>query len=185
MWNDIDKRINRMLGRIRQAYRGRGTSINTSPKVMLMQGEALAGESIQAAEYIQHFGFTSSPPPGFVFIAVPVGGETSHSICVGTEHPAHRLLNLKSGESALYDAFGHKVYLTKDGIVVDGAGQDVQFVNAPNVLMDGNLKVAGDVQAAGDVFDHLDKSMAGMRTVFNGHHHNETGTITSIPMVGM
>lgn len=116
---DIDKRILRHLGKIRLAFRGIGTRVNSAPKVQLVQGDALSGEQLQAAEYMQHYGFTSKPPPGFMYVAVPVGGKTAHAIIVATEHATYRLKNLADGELAIYDDQGQKVHIKRDRVVVE------------------------------------------------------------------
>ena len=119
MMADLDKRIKRHLGQIRQAFRGIGKRVNSAPAVQLVQGEALSGEQLQAAELMQQYGFTSKPPAGFMYVAVPVGGKTAHSIIVATEHGTYRLKNLADGEIAIYDDLGQKVHLKRDRILVE------------------------------------------------------------------
>lgn len=119
MITEIDKRIRRHFGKIRQAFRGIGTRVNSAPAVQLIQADALSGEQLQAAEYMQHYGFTSNPPAGFMFVAIPVGGKTAHSIIVATEHGNYRLKNLAAGELAIYDDQGQKVHLKRDRILVE------------------------------------------------------------------
>lgn len=190
----VQREIERRLRGIRQAFRGVVRLVNAAGAVQLVQGDALAGETLQAAELFQHYGYTSNPPAGTMYVVLPLGGKTVHSIIVATEHGAYRLKNLAPGETAIYDDQGQKVHITRAGIVIDGAGKPVSIVNTPSVTADtpqfnmtGNLAVAGDIVAQGDISDHGDKSMLGMRQVYNGHTHpeNDSGGPTAQPNQAM
>ncbi len=171
MIGEIDKRIKRALGSIRNAFRGIGTRVNSAPVVMLVQCDALSGEQLQAMEYFQHYGMTSNPPAGFMYVALPIGGKTAHSIIVGTEHGSYRLKNLAPGETAIYDDQGQKIHITRTGIVVDGAGLPVTITDTPKVRMEtALLEVTGEVK---DRCDTTGKTMSSMRTTYNTHTHND------------
>jgi phage gp45-like len=98
------------------------------------------------------------------------------------------LKELKNGKVALYDDLGQSIVLTREGIVVKGAGRPVTITDTPSVTLDmpnsymkGNLKVdgnisndgnvatGGNVVAQGDISDHGTKSMKGMRDTYNLH----------------
>jgi phage baseplate assembly protein V len=113
----IDARIQRALGRIRQAFRGRGGNINADGPVMLADADALADESLRGAEVMQNYGFTSHVPPGFMYVAIPVGGKTAHSIMVATEHGTYRIKGLKTGEVAIYTDEGDSVVLKRGRLI--------------------------------------------------------------------
>lgn len=171
MIEQIDKRVKRFLGQIRLAFRGLGTSVNTAPSVMLIQGDALSGEQLQAAEYMQHYGLTTNPPKGFMYLAVPVGGKTAHSVIIATEHGSYRLKNLAPGEMAIYDDQGQKIHIKRDGIEINGAGKPVTITNTPKVRMEtAILEVTGEVK---DLCDTVGKTMSGMRGTYNTHTHND------------
>lgn len=171
MIEQIDKRISKILGRIRLAFRGLGTRVNTAPSVMLIQADALSGEQLQAAEYMQHYGLTTNPPKGFMFVAVPVGGKTAHSVIIATEHGTYRLKNLAPGETAIYDDQGQKVHIKRDGIEINGAGKQVTITNTPKVRMETDiLEVTGEVK---DQCDDTGQTMSGMRDIYNTHTHND------------
>lgn len=152
----IDARVRRALGGIRQAFRGLGNLVNSTPAIQLVDGEGLADEQLRAMELMQHYGITSVPPAGFAYIALPVGGKTAHSVVVATEHATFRLKALANGEVAIYDDQGQKVHLTRAGIVIDGAGKPITLRNAPHVDIDspqvnmtGALTVAGLITGGG------------------------------------
>ncbi|WP_334158722.1 phage baseplate assembly protein V [Oryzomicrobium sp.] len=144
----IDTRIRRALGAIRQAFRGRGGAIDTTAPVQLIDGEGLAGEPIRGAELMQHYGFTSTPPSGFMYVAVPVGGKTSHAIVVATEHGTYRLKGLKTGEVAIYTDEGDSIVM-KRGRLIEvttetyrvNAAKAIEF-NAPAITGNATGSVA-------------------------------------------
>ena len=176
----IDERIRRKLASIRQAFRGVVTLVNTAAAIQLVQGEGLSGEKLRGAECFQHFGFTSNPPEGSMYVVVPIGGKTAHSIIIATEHATYRLKNLASGEMAIYNQWGDHVTLGADRRmkVVSSIAVDI---TSPEVNMSSNLNVAGNIIAQGDVSDHSNKSMATMRTVFNAHTQAVSGSVAQAP----
>lgn len=175
----IDKRIRRYLGQIRLAFRGVGTQVNSAAPVQLFQGQGLAGEQLQDNELMQHYGFTSRPPPGFMYVCLPIGGKTAHGIAVATEHASYRLKGLKSGEMAIYDDLGQQVLLSRDGIVIDGAALPIIIKNAPTVTIKAATKVRMEtplLEVTGEIKDKCDstgKTMQSMRTSYNTHTHHE------------
>lgn len=187
MWKEVDQRIRRALNGVRLAFRGVGSSTTSSGPVQTMQGEGLAGEQIQGNELFQHFGFTSRPPAGYQFVALPVGGQTSHAIIIATEHGDYRLKTLQPGEVALYDAFGTSVILKQGRVaevncarLVVNADTEVQF-NTPLIKASGALVVDRDITDRAAYPDA--GTMRGMRAVYDGHTHpeNDNGGPTGTP----
>ncbi len=117
MIKDLDKRINRAIGRVRQAFRAVLSSTKSTTGVQLSTGEALAGEQLRDNELFQHYGFTSNPLPGTEAVVVPMGGKTSHGIIVATEHSSYRLKELAAGEVAIYTDEGSKIVLKRGRII--------------------------------------------------------------------
>lgn len=199
----IDSRIRRALGKVRQAFRGVGTQVNSAGPVQLFQGEGLAGEQLQDNELMQHYGFTSRPPAGFMYVCLPIGGKTAHGIAVATEHASYRMKGLKSGEMAIYTDEGDSILL-KRGRVIEvttqtfrvNAGAAIEL-NAPTItgnastgitLNTPTVAASADVTAQGEIRDHGTKTMSGMRGIFNTHTHNENnaaGGPTNQPNSGM
>jgi phage gp45-like len=168
MIRQIDARIRRHMSGIRLAFRGVVTLAKAAGAVQLVQFDGLSGEKLQDAELFQQFGFTSNLPKGTMGIVLPIGGKTAHGIIIATEHGSYRLKTLASGEAAIYNQWGDYVALKADRRmeVVSSTAVDI---TSPEVNMSGNLNVAGDIIAQGDISDHDNKSMASMRMVYNGH----------------
>ncbi|ARU30906.1 hypothetical protein CAP31_03910 [Sulfuriferula sp. AH1] len=188
MIKQIDARIQRALGSIRQAFRGVLTLVKSGGAVQLVQLDGLAGEQLQDAELFQHYGYTSNPPAGTMAIVLPIGGKTAHGIIVATEHGSYRLQNLQSGEVAIYTDEGDSIVL-KRGRLIEATTQTFTLnagvainLNAPTITANASTEVAlntpvvaasTDVKAQGEVIDHGNKSMSSMRDVYNGHTHTD------------
>tara|TARA_R110002012_G_scaffold223601_2_gene395558 strand:+ start:635 stop:1186 length:552 start_codon:yes stop_codon:yes gene_type:complete len=135
----------------------------------------MLGDQPANAERFQQYGMTSHPHPGAEAIIAAVGGARAHLVALAVDDRRYRLKALARGEMAIYDDQGQKVHLTRAGIVIDGVGKPVRFINCPDVYMDGNLRVNGDV------YDGLG-SMQEMRDIYNGHDHTgDSGGSTSDP----
>lgn len=109
----IDSRIGKALRGIRTAFRAKLTALATAPQVQLVQGEALAGEKMQAVELMQHFGFSSAPPAGTQLVVVPLAGKTAKSVIVATENGAFRIA-VEQGETCIYNQWGAKITFKKE-----------------------------------------------------------------------
>ncbi len=185
---DIDKRIRRHLSGIRQAFRGVLTLVKAAGAVQLVQLDGLAGEQLQDAELFQDYGYTSNPPAGTMAIVLPIGGRTAHGIVVATEHGSYRLKNLQSGEVAIYTDEGDSIVL-KRGRLVEATTHTFTLnaatainLNAPTITANASSQVAmntplvaasTDIKAQGEIIDHGNKSMSGMRATYNSHTHTD------------
>ncbi|MBI5435960.1 MAG: phage baseplate assembly protein [Nitrosomonadales bacterium] len=172
MIKTLDARIRRYLSGIRLAFRGVITLVKSAGAVQFVQLDGVSGEQLQNNELFQQFGYTSNPPVGSMCIVLPIGGKTAHGIIIATEHGTYRLKNLASGEMAIYNQWGDHVTLKADRRmqVVSSVAVDI---TTPTVNMSGNLNVTGNIIAQGDISDHNNKSMLGMRNTYNSHTHSD------------
>ena len=153
--------------------RGVLRQVNDGDALQILQATFLAGETRAGLERFQQYGYTAHPHPGAELLSVFLGGNRDHGIVIAVDDRRYRLKGLEQGEVAVYDDLGHTVHLTRAGIVIDGAGHPVSFVNAPTVTMDGNLEVAGNVS-------DKNGSMQEIRDTFNDHNHDgDSGGTTS------
>lgn len=134
MWHKVNTTIERAIARIRLPFRGVVTMVRSDTNVQLVQGIGLAGEQLQDAELFQHYGFTSHPPEGAMFVMTPVGGRTAHGIIIATEHGSYRLKQLAPGEMAIYSDEGDSIIL-KRGRVIDVTTQtlNIKATTAVNI----------------------------------------------------
>lgn len=197
----IDARIRRHLSGIRQAFRGVLTLVKAASAVQLVQLDGLAGEQLQDAELFQDYGYTSNPPAGTMAIVLPIGGRTAHGIVVATEHGSYRLKNLQSGEVAIYTDEGDSIVL-KRGRLIEVTTHTFTLnaatainLNAPAITATASAQVAlntplvaasTDIKAQGEIIDHGNKSMSGMRATYNSHTHTDPqGGSVGTPSAGM
>jgi len=128
----------------------------------------LQGDEPAWAERFQQYGLTSVPHGGAEAVVASVGGARAHLVALVVDDRRYRMASLKTGEVAIYDSLGQSVHLTREGIVIKGAGLPLAFVDCPVVTMDGDLEVAGDVR------DHT-STMQAMRDTYNAHTHGGPG----------
>lgn len=176
--------------------RGTVSLVNSARKLQSLQTKLTAGEVKDGVEHFETYGFTANPHPGAEVVLAFVGGDRSHGIAISTPDRRYRLQNLESGEVAIYDDLGNKVWLKRDCIFVE-AVQHLEVV-APtcnitattthdgNVTINGNLQVNGNIDATKNITDGV-SSMQGMRDTYNSHDHteNDSGGPTDKPNQSM
>lgn len=185
-----DQGMRQLFSRIGNMFaRGRVRSVNAAGRMQVLQVDLLAGETKDRLEHFEPYGFTSHPLDGAEAATAFLDGDRSHGLVLVVADRRYRLRALQAGEMAIHDDQGQKVHLTRDGIVVDGAGLPMIFTNTPSithdtpdVYMTGRLHVEGDIIGAAEVFDHMIKSMSDMREVYNDHDHDDpVSGVTSDP----
>ncbi|VVE14590.1 phage baseplate assembly protein V [Pandoraea anapnoica] len=197
---EIDKRISRALAGVRRVFRAVLGSVNTAGPVVMASGTGLADEPLSDVELMQHFGFTSAPPPGSMLVVVPVGGASSHGVIVATEHVQLRIKGLQTGETAVYNAYGDYLLFGKDhtttlktkNFVVDsetttikasqGIKLDTPKVEATHELAvaeaitgSGGLAVSGGSGASIDKLDVSGDATIGGKSYLEHTHHTPDG----------
>lgn len=199
MIKEIEKRIARALSGVRQAFRGVISTVDSDGPVQLVTGEGLAGENVPDVELFQHYGYTSNPPAGTMKINLPLGGMTSHTVTIATEHATYRLKSLKPGELALYTDEGDSIVMAR-GRVIDLTTQTLNIkasiavnIDTPTVNMthqlsvtekitgQGGLSMSGGDGAQIDSLKVENDAVIGGKS-FNGHRHPETGSTTLTPI---
>lgn len=161
--------------------RGVVSAVNAALKMQTVQIQLLDEEGKDNVEHFEPYGYTAHPLPGAEVAAGFIDGDRSHGIVLVVADRRYRLVGLAAGEVAIYDDQGQKVHLTRDGIVIDGAGLPILLTNAPKVRADVPL-----LECTGDIKDRCDeggRTMAGMRDIYNGHDHpeNDSGGPTDPP----
>ena len=176
MIDEIDKRIRRFAAGIRQAFRGVISGVDSSGPVQIVQGEGLSGEALADLEYMQHYGYTSNPPDGSMKVILPIGGRTSHSIIIATEHGEYRMKSLARGEVAISTDEGDSIVLNRGRVInvktqtlnieaedavnittkkLSLSASDSIDANTPQMAVSGLLSANGGLAAkAGEGRDH-------------------------------
>ncbi len=173
MTMDVIKReIGRALGNLRQALRASLAGIDLAAPVQTVNAEALDGEALQQIEMFQQWGLRTAPPAGAQLIVLPIGGRTSAAVVIASEHGSYKFELGAQGEAALYNQWGDVVHM-KQGEIRMVAATKVT-VDAPLLQVNGEIKATGNITSDANVRDQGGgKSMAGMRSTYNAHTHNE------------
>ncbi len=105
--------------------------------LQLVQLKGLAGETLDARERFQEYGFTSVPLAGCEAVMVAVGGARNHAVVIACDDRRHRLKGLGDGDVAIYDDKGQKVHLSRGGVAIStplnltiSAGGDIDVTAA-------------------------------------------------------
>lgn len=151
----------------RQAFRAVAAR-NTHGALIGVDMQGLAGESV-TGELFQHYGFTSAPLAGAEFIAIPVGGNSKHTVVVASEDGRYRL-QVQDGEVALYTDEGDHVHMQR-GRVVEVVTETLLVKAGTKVRFETPLiEATGDIKADAEVSDHT-RSMQADRDLYNVHKH--------------
>jgi phage baseplate assembly protein V len=175
----MDRAMARIRGMVARAV---VDLVNDATKLQGLQITIMAGQGADDVERFQNYGLTSVPLPGAEGIALAVGGVRAHTAVIAVDDRRYRVTGLVGGEVAVYDDLGHRVHLTRNGIVIDGAGHAVTMVNL------SKLRVESDIEATGSIKDNCDsgsgRTMEQMRLWEEGHTHisSTPGDPTSAPI---
>lgn len=167
------RRLGNMLAR------GSVAAANGAGKMRTLQIRMMADETKDNVEHFEPYGFTSEVMPGSEPIAAFFDGDRSHGVVLVVADRRYRLTGMKSGEVALYDDQGQKVYLTRTGIVINGANLPLVIQNVPTATIKAGTKVRFEtplLEVTGQIKDMSDstgKTMSAMRSTYNGHTHHE------------
>lgn len=145
--------------------------IDDGAGLQLAQVKLLDGEVRDRVARFQQYGVTSVPFPGAEGVYLSLNGSRDQGVLIAIDDRRYRLKALQPGEAALYDDLGQMIHLTRNGIVIDGAGLPVTITNTPKVRAETDM-----LECTGEIRDHCDsgsRSMSEMRQVFDGHDHND------------
>lgn len=144
------------------------TQADDSGSVMMLQATTGSGATQQALNLPapQQFGFSSVPPIGSDAAAHFVGGDRSNGVITATNHQASRPTGKLPGESMQFNAFGMQVYLTENGITINGGGKAITITNAPTLTQNGDIHATGEIIRGFGTGDQ----------VTLGEHRHGTGT---------
>jgi len=162
--------LNRLARRILlMMARGSVTLVDDTKPVQMLQLRVNGLELIPDIPRYAEYGFTSNPPDGTQAVIASKNGDRNDGIVIATSNAKYRMKGLATGEVAIYDDSGQSVYLSAAGIVVNGGGKPVEITNTPQITADTPL-----LRCTGDILDNCNtnsRTVAGMRSVANGHTH--------------
>jgi phage baseplate assembly protein gpV len=123
------------------------------------------------------WGMFSPPMPGDMVHVEFQEGHAETGVAVARLYSdADRPLPCPAGEFWLVHQSGSMLKFKNDG-EVELVSAGTLKSSAPLWEHTGDFKVAGDITADGDIADQGGaKTMAGMRSIYNGHHHGTSPT---------
>lgn len=136
--------------------------IDDTKKIQKCQISLMDNETHSNVDRYQEYGFSSVPLPGAQAVAVSIAGSRDNSIIIATEDGRYRPLNLNPGEVTIYNQLGDKIVIKQNRTIE---------ITAPNVIINGNLQVTGNIL---DNSGTNTRTVSGMRAQYNGHHHHPT-----------
>jgi phage baseplate assembly protein V len=108
--------------------------VKDSTGLQVMQVSALDGETREALERFQEYGFTSVPLAGSEAVVLFVGGRRDHGLVLAVDDRRYRKQSLEAGEVALYHKDGASILLKSDGSI------EVTPKSGQNVILSGGTK---------------------------------------------
>ncbi|AWN09500.1 hypothetical protein DAD50_00010 [Salmonella enterica subsp. enterica serovar Derby] len=106
-------------------------SISAATKCQTVDVSLIAGEPKAGFEHLETYGFTSRANSGAEAVCCFRMATVLMPVVVTVSDRRYRLKGLQTGEVAVYDDQGQSVTLTREGLVVDGAGKTITFRNSP------------------------------------------------------
>ena len=76
--------------------------LDDTARLQALQVEGLTGETLDALQRIQQYGFTSNPHPGAECIVLSLGGARQHSIVIAADDRRYRPTGLPAGAVCHY-----------------------------------------------------------------------------------
>lgn len=140
---------------------------STENQKRVVDCEILHNENQKNIEHFEPYGFTSQPVPNAEVLLLCFDGDRAHVVTPCITDKRYRP-KVQEGEVCIFDNLGRKIYLKKDGILIDGNASNITIttsanvqincanatVKAQNVTIDapqtectGNLTVKGTISA--------------------------------------
>ncbi len=126
---------------------GRAVLLDSSAGVQTAQVQIGPLETHDGVPDVAHYGFTSAPQPSARYVIGFVAGDRANPVAIGSNDAASRKTGLQRGEVAIYSDLGQTVYLTRTGIVIDGAGLPMTIQNTPTLTVTGDIRADGAIIA--------------------------------------
>ena len=152
MIEQIERMYRRFLMLVRS---GKATLVNDAAPTQQMQITLSQVEVLDGVLRIAEYGFQSVPPAGADVVAVFPGGNLSDGVVIATGHQTYRLRSLATGEVAISDDKGQRVYLSAAGIRIEGAALPVQINTTGGLTVNADTTFNGSVYANGKRIDNL------------------------------
>lgn len=152
--------------------RGVVQAVDDAKQAQLLQVKCSTGDVRDEVEHALPYGLTSRPPVNSEVVIAFIGGRREHGIALATFDRRVRLVNLASGEVAVYNDAGAKIVLKANG--------DVEVTPKPGqkLKVTGTVEVTGNLSATGTITGTTDV-VAGSRSLSS--HTHAAGALVAPP----
>lgn len=169
--------------------RGFITFSNSASKCQTLQIKMSGGEQKSDVEHIEPYGFTSRPLDGAEAVALFLDGDKSHGVILVAGDRRYRIKSLKKGEVAIYTDEGDYIIFNRNNVInvktkkfIVNADDEIQL-NTKNLVVSASSETNFDtplLKSNGEIEDKT-STISNIRTIYNGHTHTETNSITQTP----
>lgn len=141
----VERLVHRVLSLLNVGRATLATQQGKTPTAQVkFLGTARGGPEIRdGIPDMQLYGFASAPLAGCDYAVGFLSGDKTKGVAIASNDRRFRPANLVPGESIVYDNLGRTIYLSKNGIVVNGNGSPI--------TVQGDLVVQGKITASGDI----------------------------------
>ena len=152
--------------------RGRITRVDDAGNAQLLQVRVAADWLQDKLPRMAEYGFQSNPPAGSDAVLLFLAGNTSDGVVIATGSQQYRLKGLASGEVAISDNSGQKVYLSAAGIRIEGGSLPIQINSSSTVTIaaSGGCNVSSDLTVTG-IVRATNFATSGLPS-YTAHTHN-------------
>ena len=185
MFRELRNKILRLLSRARL------TGADGDRPLRVIQVKGLASDVRDDVEHVEPYGFTAEPIVGAEALIASIGGDRDHTVGIVVADRRFRPRGLKPGEACLYDDLGRRVFLLRDRVLIEGANSPIDITTSAEIRMHGSklivdapIETTSTIVAKGDITDCSasgGRSMASMRSTYNGHTHPHGSSTSSAP----
>lgn len=137
---------------------------NDEPGMQNVQVSLLHEEGKTAVERFQNYGFSGHAPSNSEVLVAFIGGGRDHGVIVAVDDRNSRFTGLQPGEVAIYTDEGDSIVLKRDNTVeittkklivkaeesVEIKAEEKVTVEAPDILLKGNVEIDGTLTQAQD-----------------------------------
>ena len=179
------KVLNKIMNLVSRGYI---TFSNSASKCQTLQIKMSGGEQKSDVEHIEPYGFTSRPLDGAEAVALFLDGDKSHGVVLVAGDRRYRIKSLKQGEVAVYTDEGDYIIFNRNNEInvktkkfIVNADDAIELnTKSLTVNASGTQFNTPSLKSSGEIEDKT-STISDIRTVYNGHTHNETNSITQTP----
>lgn len=117
--------------------------VSKAKSIARFDASGRVGEEFSGRKVLQHFGVSSCPPEGAECLIVRQG---QNIYMIASDDRRYRI-ELKDGETALYDSHGNTVHLQEGGKILVKSNAEVKVVSNKVIVESGQIYLGSELAA--------------------------------------